>query len=56
MLVLRGGLHRLQPLTLIGREDKRTNNRTLIPTLKPNAAAGYQLGPVKIEAFERCRM
>ena len=36
---------------LVGREDKRTNNRTMIPTLKNNAAAGYQ-GPVKIELLK----
>ena len=26
---------------LVGREDKRTNNRIMFPTLKLNAAAGY---------------
>ena len=36
---------------MIGREDKRTNNRTMLPTLKNNAAAGYQ-GPVKIELLK----
>ena len=36
---------------MIGREDKRTNNRTTLPTLKNNAAAGYQ-GPVKIELLK----
>ena len=29
---------------MIGREDKRTNNTTMLPTLKNNAAAGFQ-GP-----------
>ena len=27
---------------MVGREDKRTNNRTMLPTLKSNPAAGYQ--------------
>ena len=45
-----GDLHRLQRLK-IGREDKRTNNRTILPALKNNAAADYQ-GPVKIELFK----
>ena len=36
---------------MIGREDKRTNNRTMLPTLKNNAAAGYQ-GPVKRELLK----
>ena len=36
---------------MIGREDKRTNNRTMLPALKNNAAAGYQ-GPVKIELLK----
>ena len=36
---------------MVGREDKRTNNRTMLPILKNNAAAGYQ-GPVKIELLE----
>ena len=35
---------------MVGREDKRTNNRTMLPALKNNAAAGYQ-GPVKIEVL-----
>ena len=34
---------------MIGQEDKRTNNRTMIPALKNNAAAGYK------GAFDRCR-
>ena len=33
---------------MVGREDKRTNNRTMLPTLKNNASAGYQ-GPKEIE-------
>ena len=33
---------------MVGREDKSTNNRTMFPALKNNAAADYQ-GPVKIE-------
>ena len=38
---------------MIGREDKRTNNRTMLPslTLKNNAAASYQ-GPVKTELLK----
>ena len=32
----------------VGQEDKRTNNRTMFPSLKNNAAAGYQ-GSVKKE-------
>ena len=36
---------------MVGREDKRTNNRTMLPALKNNAAAGYK-GPVKIELLK----
>ena len=36
---------------MVGRENKRTNNKRMIPTLKNNAAAGYQ-GPVKIELLK----
>ena len=36
---------------MVGRKNKRTNNRTMFPTLKNNAAAGYK-GPVKIELLE----
>ena len=36
---------------MVGREDKRANNRTMLPTLKNNAATGYQ-GPVKIELLK----
>ena len=36
---------------MVGREDKTTNNRTMLPTLKNNAAAGYQ-GPVKTELLK----
>ena len=39
---------------MVCREDKRTDNRTILPTLKNNAAAGYQ-SPVKIEIFKGCR-
>ena len=39
------------PSYMVGPEDKRTNNRTMLPTLKNNAAAGYQ-GPVKIELLK----
>ena len=36
---------------MVGQEDKRTNNRTMFPALKNNAAAGYQ-GPVKKELLK----
>ena len=36
---------------LVGREDKRMNNRTTLPTLKDNAATGYH-GLVKIELLK----
>ena len=36
---------------MVGREHKRTNNRKMLPTLKDNAAAGYQ-GPVKMELLK----
>ena len=36
---------------MVGREDKRTNNRTMFPALKHNAATGYQ-GPVKRELLK----
>ena len=36
---------------MVGREDKMTNNRTMFPALKNNAAIGYQ-GPVKIELLK----
>ena len=36
---------------MVDREDKRTKNRTMLPTLKNNAAAGYQ-GPLKIELLK----
>ena len=36
---------------MVGREDKRTKNRTILPTLKNNAAAGYQ-NPRKIELLK----
>ena len=45
------GLGRPAPFAksyMVGREDKRTNNRTMFPRLKNNTGAGYQ-GPVKIE-------
>ena len=38
-------------LRLVGQEHKRTNNRTMLPTLKTNAAAGYP-GTVKIELLK----
>ena len=46
-----GGGRRPAPFAtshMVGREDKITNNRTLFPTLKNNAAAGYK-GSVKTE-------
>ena len=36
---------------MVSQKNKRTNNRTMLPTLKNNAAAGYQ-GPVKIELLK----
>ena len=36
---------------MVGRENKRTNNRAMLPTLKNNAAAGYK-GPVKTELLK----
>ena len=36
---------------MVGKEDKRTNNRAMLPTLENNAAAGYQ-GPVKMKLLE----
>ena len=36
---------------MVGREDKRTNDRTMFPALKNNVVAGYQ-GPVKIELLK----
>ena len=36
---------------MVDREDKRTNNRTMLPTLKDNTAVGYQ-GPVKIKLLK----
>ena len=36
---------------IVGRENKRTNNGTMFPALKNNAATGYQ-GPVKIELLK----
>ena len=34
-----------------GGEDKRPNNRTMLPALRNNATVGYQ-GPVKIELLK----
>ena len=36
---------------MVGREDRWTNNRTMFPAVKNNAAAGYQ-GRVTIELFK----
>ena len=36
---------------MVGQEDKRTNNRTMFPTLKNNVAASYH-APVEIELFK----
>ena len=33
---------------MVGRENKRTNNRTMLPALKNNAAAVYN-GPVNLQ-------
>ena len=35
----------------VGREDKKTNNKTMLPKPKHNAAAGYQ-GPMKTEILK----
>ena len=43
--------HRLATFYMVNREDKRTNNRIMLPALKNNAAIGYQ-GPVKIELLK----
>ena len=40
---------------MVGQENKITNNRTMLPTLKNNAAAGYQ-GTVKIELIKGARL
>ena len=49
MNLLWGNLHHLQRLTSL--VDKRTNNKTMLSTLKNNAAAGYK-GPVKIDLLK----
>ena len=36
---------------MAGGKNKRTYNRTILPALKNNAAAGYQ-GPMKIELLK----
>ena len=36
---------------MVGRENKRTNNGTMFPALKNNAAAGYK-SPLKIELLK----
>ena len=36
---------------MIGRENKRTNIRTMCPVLKNNAAAGYN-GPVDLQLLQ----
>ena len=36
---------------MVGQQDKRTNNSTMFPALKINAAAGYK-GPVKIKLLK----
>ena len=40
---------------MVGREEKRTNDRKMLPALKNNAAAGYKLGSSENRAFEKCR-
>ena len=40
---------------IVGGEDKRTNKRTMLSTLKNNATVGYQ-GPVKIELLKGARL
>ena len=34
---------------VVGQEDKRTDNRTMVPAQKTNATAGCLRGPVKTE-------
>ena len=54
LLVTSDFMRRSTPVVVsfvVGREDKRTNNRTMLPTLKNNAAAGYK-GPEKIELLK----
>ena len=46
-----GNQQHLQHLTFLVKETKERNNRTLLPTLKNNAAACYQ-GPVKIKLLK----
>ena len=36
---------------MVGREEKRPNNRTMFPNVKKNAAAGYE-SPEKIEMLK----
>ena len=43
---LKGRLAPLATSHMVGREDKRTNNRTMLPALKNNTTAGYK-GPGK---------
>ena len=45
--IVQGNLHRLQRLTWF----VEMTNRTMFPSLKNNAAAGYK-GPVKIELLK----
>ena len=51
MVILEGRPVPFAPSYMVGREDKRTSNRTMLPTLKNNAAAGYQ-GSVKTELLK----
>ena len=48
---LAGGKASFATSYMVGQEDKRTNNRTMFPTLKYDAAAGYK-DPVKIELLK----
>ena len=45
-----GTLHHLQRLKWLV-EDKRTNDKTMLPTLKNNTPTGYQ-GPLEIELLK----
>ena len=48
---IKGRLTPFARYSMICQGDKRTNNTTMLPTQKSNAAAGYQ-GPVKIEILK----
>ena len=51
MVILEGRPVLFATSYMVGREDKRTSNRTMFPALKNNAAAGSK-GPVKLEVLK----